>query len=230
MRHLVRLVLAALALILGGLALAASASASVVAERWTANCAYDVSATPSPARNAEAVRSATAHRPPLRCAAGACGSYGALAPPDAATYTYDRIAQVTNSDETSAAVVEASRQCLSALEASRIAAKTEGGIIYRTGSRTPHALTDSSGVSFRDSVSSSTSAAHPQVFRPGDKIWGVDTSRLPPGSVVRDGRPPGHVSVSATPEQITAAIIDDPFLAELGLKRLDDFGAYRLPK
>jgi hypothetical protein len=88
-----------------------------------------------------------------------------------------------------------------------------GGIIYRTGSRTDNALTDASGVSFRDSVSSSLSSEHPQVFRPGDKIWGLDTSKLPAGSVVRDGVPPGHVSVYATPEQIRAAIVQDPLLS-----------------
>jgi hypothetical protein len=42
--------------------------------------------------------------------------------------------------------------------------------------------------------------------------------------------PPGHVSVFATPEEITAAIIDDPLLGELGLKGLDEFGSYRIPK
>lgn len=105
-----------------------------------------------------------------------------------------------------------------------------GGIIYRTGSRTDGALTDASGVSFRDSVSSSLSSEHPQVFQPGEKIWGVDTSQLPPGSVVRDGVPPGHVTVNATPEQIRKAIANDSFLSDLGLKPLDEFGTYRLPK
>lgn len=105
-----------------------------------------------------------------------------------------------------------------------------GGMIYRTGSRTDNALTDASGVSFRDSVSSSLSSQHPQVFRPGDKVWAVDTSRLPPGAAVRDGVPPGHVSVNATPGQIRDAIVDDPFLGGLGLKPLDEFGSYRLPR
>ena len=105
-----------------------------------------------------------------------------------------------------------------------------GGMIYRTGSRTDNALTDASGVSFRDSVSSSLSSQHPQIFRPGDKVWAVDTSRLPPGAVVRDGVPPGHVSVNATPGQIRDAIVDDPFLGGLGLKPLDELGSYRLPR
>jgi hypothetical protein len=38
------------------------------------------------------------------------------------------------------------------------------------------------------------------------------------------------VSVFATPEEIRAAIIDDPLLAALGLKPLDEFGAYRIPR
>ena len=101
------------------------------------------------------------------------------------------------------------------------------GLIYRTGAQTDNALADASGVSFRDSVSSS--ADRVQVFRRGDKIWAVDTSKLPPGSVVRDGVPAGHVTVIASPAQIRAAIVDDPALRDLGLKQLDD-GSYRLPK
>src|SRR5262249_56252282 len=65
------------------------------------------------------------------------------------------------------------------------AAEDAGGLIYRTGARTDNALTDASGVSFRDSVSSS--ADRVQVFRRGDQIWAVDTSKLPPGPVLRDG-------------------------------------------
>jgi hypothetical protein len=68
------------------------------------------------------------------------------------------------------------------------------------------ALTDESGVSFRDSVSSS--AGHTQVFRRGDKICAIDTRRLPLGSVIRDGVPAGHVTVRATPAQIRAAVVD----------------------
>jgi hypothetical protein len=107
------------------------------------------------------------------------------------------------------------------------AAVDEGGLIYRTGSQTDNALTDSTGLSFRDSISSS--ADRTQVFRRGDKIWSVDTSKLPSGSVIRDGVPPGHVTVNATPAQIRNAIVDDPTLRDLGLNVLDD-GSYRLPK
>ena len=87
--------------------------------------------------------------------------------------------------------------------------------------------TDPTGVSFRDSISSS--ADRVQVFKPGDKIYAVDTAQLPPGSVVRDGVPDGHVSVIATPDEIRAAVFDDPLLRDSGLKLLDD-GSYRLPR
>jgi hypothetical protein len=54
------------------------------------------------------------------------------------------------------------------------------------------------------------------VFRTGEKYFAVDTSKLPPGSVVRDDVPPGHVSVNGlTPDQIQQANVDpqgDPFL------------------
>src|SRR6266700_498516 len=72
------------------------------------------------------------------------------------------------------------------------------GVIFRTGSRTDGALTDPFGVSFRSSVSSSADGQ--QIFRPGDKIWSVQTGQLPSGSVIMDDNPAGHVSVFATPE------------------------------
>ncbi len=106
-------------------------------------------------------------------------------------------------------------------------ARSESGTVYRTGSRTDAALTDPTGVSFRDSISSS--ADRVQAFKVGDKIYGVDTAKLPPGSVIRDGVPDGHVSIRATPAQIRAAVVDDPNLSGLGLKKMDD-GSYRLPK
>jgi hypothetical protein len=102
--------------------------------------------------------------------------------------------------------------------------------LYRTGSQTDNALTDPSGVSFRDSATSSANKA--QVFKPGDKIWVIDTTKLPPGSVIRDGVPPGHVSIRATPEQIRAATIpvtpENPLFG--GLKPLEDGRSFRLPK
>ena len=105
-------------------------------------------------------------------------------------------------------------------------AAEEGGFLFRTGAQTDGALTDASGVSFRDSVSSSTSGT--QVFRPGDKIYAVDAAQLPSGSILRDGLPAGHVTVSATPAEIRAAVVGGP-LEELGLKPLED-GSFRLPK
>jgi hypothetical protein len=92
-------------------------------------------------------------------------------------------------------------------------------------------LTDTAGVSFRDSISSSGNRA--QVFEPGAKMWSVDTSKLPPGSVVLDGNPAGHVSVFATPSEIRAAIVPQSSanpLSDFGLKLLEDGTSYRLPK
>lgn len=104
-------------------------------------------------------------------------------------------------------------------------------ILFRTGSRTDNALTDSGGVSFRSSVSSSANGE--QVFRPGEKIWAVDTGQLPEDSVVVDNNPPGHVSVFASPDEIRAAVVPsgpENFLEQLGLKTLEEFGSYRLPR
>jgi len=120
--------------------------------------------------------------------------------------------------------------------ASRLANHADDAIdvpqfIYRTGSQTDNALTDAAGVSFRDSVSSS--ADRVQVFDPGAKIWAVDVSKLPPGSVVPDGNPAGHVSVLATPSEIRSAIVPqspaNP-LSDFGLKALEDGSSYRIPK
>ena len=44
-------------------------------------------------------------------------------------------------------------------------------------------------------------------IRPGDKIWSVDTSLLPKGSVSVDDVPSGHVSIFAAPEEIRGAVI-----------------------
>jgi hypothetical protein len=104
------------------------------------------------------------------------------------------------------------------------------GTIFRTGSRTDGALTDPSGVSFRSSVSSSADGQ--QIFRPGDKIWAVQTDQLPSGSVIMDNNPAGHVSIFATPEEIRNAVLfggpDNP-LEEM-FKALEESGSYRLPK
>src|SRR3974390_1890391 len=55
--------------------------------------------------------------------------------------------------------------------------------LYRTGSQTDAALTDSLGVSFRDSISSAANKG--QTFQPGANLWAVDTAKLPAGSAWR---------------------------------------------
>ena len=98
-----------------------------------------------------------------------------------------------------------------------------GGIpsrIYRGATRgNPDHVTlreGEAGVSFRDSISNPVpepGQAPQPVLRPGRNYIEVDTSLLPPGSVVPDGgtvvngrlMPEGHVSVYATPEQIVKA-------------------------
>jgi len=103
--------------------------------------------------------------------------------------------------------------------------------IYRTGSQTENALTDAAGVSFRDSISSDATGA--QVFQPGAKIYTVDTSQLPSGSVIFDGNPAGHVSVFASPAEIQSAIVPQGAanpLSDFSLKSLEDSSSYRIPK
>jgi hypothetical protein len=107
--------------------------------------------------------------------------------------------------------------------------------IYRTGSQTTEALTDESGVSFREHVSSAADGT--QTFKHGENIYAADTTKLPSGSAVVDGgvngNPPGHVSVKATPEQIKAAIVErgpDNPLDGLGLKDAANTSSYKLPK
>lgn len=87
----------------------------------------------------------------------------------------------------------------------------QSDIIYRGGGSNPGNLKTRPGesaVSFRDSLSNPTGSRQSPVFKPGDQYIGVDTNKLPFGSVVRDNNPPGHVSVRATPEQIKDAIVD----------------------
>jgi hypothetical protein len=40
------------------------------------------------------------------------------------------------------------------------------------------------------------------VFRPGEEYMRIDTSKLPPGTVIPDGVPPGHVSVRNVPPEV----------------------------
>ena len=71
-------------------------------------------------------------------------------------------------------------------------------IIYRSGQPSPLNLKARPGeetVSFRDALSNPWPVRERPVFRPGDDDFGIDTSRLLPGSVIPDDDPPGHVSV-----------------------------------
>lgn len=95
-------------------------------------------------------------------------------------------------------------------------AGNESGVLFRGGSQNDNALTDKgTGLSFQDSLSNPNNGG-PGVLRPGEKHFGVDTAKLPKGSVIRDNVPPGHVTVRGlTPDQIRQAIVDpfgDPFL------------------
>jgi len=71
-------------------------------------------------------------------------------------------------------------------------------VIYRGGGRSPSNLTLREGeeaLSFRSSLSNPYPSGRQPVFRPGREYIGIDTSGLPPGSVVVDNVPQGHVSV-----------------------------------
>jgi RHS repeat-associated protein len=87
----------------------------------------------------------------------------------------------------------------------------EAGSLFRAGGSNPGNLKvrpGDDGLSFRDSLSNPIDAKNSPVFKPGDQYIEVDADRLPAGSVVRDGDPPGHVTVrDATPEQINGAIV-----------------------
>jgi hypothetical protein len=86
--------------------------------------------------------------------------------------------------------------------------------------------------SFRDSFSSAADGS--QTFRPGDKVFAVDTSLLPQGSVDPDGfpeglEPAGHVSVRATPDEIRRAVTPKP-LADHGMRGPNEDNSYTMPK
>lgn len=93
---------------------------------------------------------------------------------------------------------------------------TEAGVpkvIYRQGTPSPSNLTpravDAGDLSFRDSLSNPVGTGQPPVMNPGKDFIGIDTSKLPPGSVIYDNVPPGHVTVrGVTPEQLRAAVVE----------------------
>ena len=69
---------------------------------------------------------------------------------------------------------------------------------------------DADGVSFRDSLTNpvpATGQTSKPVLRPGKPYIEVETDLLPPGTVVFDNNPPGHVGVTATVEEIVDAIV-----------------------
>jgi hypothetical protein len=92
-------------------------------------------------------------------------------------------------------------------------------IIYRGGKPNPGNLTpraiDNGNLSFRDSISNPYPLEPGQrpVFGLGDGYFGLSTKNLPPGSVIPDNIPPGHVTVrGVSPEILKAAeVIRDKF-------------------
>ena len=87
--------------------------------------------------------------------------------------------------------------------------------VFRAGNPNPANLRprpiDGGKLSFRDSLSNPWPLRPGQrpVFEPGDPYFAVDPSKLPPGTVFVDDRPPGHVSVvGATPEEIKNAVVE----------------------
>jgi hypothetical protein len=91
----------------------------------------------------------------------------------------------------------------------------DSGNIYRGGGGNPGNLKRREGedaVSFRDSLSNHVDSKANPTFKPGGQYVEVDVAKLPKGSATADGRPhgpreEGHVSVTATPEEIKAAIV-----------------------
>ena len=101
---------------------------------------------------------------------------------------------------------------------SRAVLEMDGETLYRSGGSNPGNLKlrvgEEKGISFRDSLSNPIGAKDQPVFKPGDSYIAVSSSKLPDGSVIRDGRPAGHVNVQASPETIKAAIVGKGRLPE----------------
>jgi len=87
-------------------------------------------------------------------------------------------------------------------------------VIYRAGKTNPGNLiprdADNGVLSFRNSLSNPypLNLGQKPVFQLGDDYFGIDTSKLPPGSVRPDNIPPGHVGVTGVmPAQLKDAVI-----------------------
>ncbi|HMB02975.1 MAG TPA: hypothetical protein VKP69_04445 [Isosphaeraceae bacterium] len=88
-------------------------------------------------------------------------------------------------------------------------------VIYRAGKPNPGNLKpraiDNGKLSFRDSLSNPLprSLEDRPVFPIGESYFGVDPSRLPPGTVVRDDDPPGHLVVGeVSPDVLREAVVE----------------------
>ena len=89
------------------------------------------------------------------------------------------------------------------------------GTIFRQGGASPSNLKprpkDEGVLSFRESLSNSYPLPPGQlpVFRPGKEYRQFDVSKLPPGSVIYDHHPPGHVGVrGVSVKELIDAIVD----------------------
>lgn len=89
------------------------------------------------------------------------------------------------------------------------------GTIFRQGTASPSNLKprpkDEGVLSFRESLSNSYPLPPGQlpVFRPGKEYRQFDVSKLPPGSVIYDHNPPGHVGVRGVSiKELIDAIVD----------------------
>ncbi len=86
--------------------------------------------------------------------------------------------------------------------------------IYRGGDPSPSNLRQrpgEDGLSFRNSLSNPYPLPDNQrpVFEPGKPFFGIDVSGLPPGSVIPDNQPPGHVTVIDVAWEILKSLVVD---------------------
>jgi RHS repeat-associated protein len=108
-----------------------------------------------------------------------------------------------------AAATSISESAIEPTEASPVEEEELPAIIYREGDPSPSNLTPGEGedgVSYRSSLSNPIPKGLQPVFR--KKYFGLETARLPKGSVDVDNNPPGHVtlrgvSVEAAKDAVT---------------------------